>query len=213
MPCFQADGLCRTCDTEDRAKELRRQRDLKLDQEREKRKREHAQKLTELQDKIEYERRIQKEQFENEERERVIQQLRDDLARLKKRNNLSYPKSEKSHHPASRTVSRNGDMTGETGSPGADTQQPNANDTRGFKHISTARDEWGKQKEFEGAQNDEIDALMEMIGLEDVKKKFLDIKDRVDTAIRQKIDLKDERFGSVLVGNPGTGKISKYPSW
>ena len=48
---------------------------------------------------------------------------------------------------------------------------------------------------------------MEMIGLEDVKSQVLKIKAKVDTSIRQHTDLKKERFGLVLLGNPGTGKL------
>ena len=46
---------------------------------------------------------------------------------------------------------------------------------------------------------------MEMIGLEQVKSQVLRIKAKVDTSIRQNTDLKKERFGLVLLGNPGTG--------
>ncbi|KAG4217258.1 hypothetical protein PC116_g34261, partial [Phytophthora cactorum] len=47
-----------------------------------------------------------------------------------------------------------------------------------------------------------------MIGLESVKKEFLAIKARVDTAVRQGVDTKGERFGAALLGNPGTGKTT-----
>ena len=46
---------------------------------------------------------------------------------------------------------------------------------------------------------------MGMIGLEDVKEQFLSIKEKIDTAVRQNVDMKDERFGAALLGNPGTG--------
>ena len=44
------------------------------------------------------------------------------------------------------------------------------------------------------------------IGLEAVKQKFLDIKSKVDTAVRQNVALTGERFGAALLGNPGTGE-------
>jgi Holliday junction resolvasome RuvABC ATP-dependent DNA helicase subunit len=47
-----------------------------------------------------------------------------------------------------------------------------------------------------------------MIGLESITLKFLAIKAQVDAALRQNIDFKEERFGSVLLGNPGTGKTT-----
>jgi hypothetical protein len=49
---------------------------------------------------------------------------------------------------------------------------------------------------------------MDMIGLEDVKSKVLKIKAKIDTVIRQGTDVKDERFGVTLLGNPGTGMRS-----
>ncbi|KAG9247288.1 P-loop containing nucleoside triphosphate hydrolase protein [Calycina marina] len=53
-----------------------------------------------------------------------------------------------------------------------------------------------------------LDELMDMIGLEEVKQEFPSIKSRVDTAVRQRVSLKNERFGCSLLGNPGTGKTT-----
>lgn len=47
-----------------------------------------------------------------------------------------------------------------------------------------------------------------MIGLESVKTKFLSIKAKVDVAIRQNINMSHDRFGSVLLRNPGSGKTT-----
>lgn len=47
-----------------------------------------------------------------------------------------------------------------------------------------------------------------MIGLETVKEKFLAIKSKVDTVVRQNVSLKGERLGACLLGNPGTGKTT-----
>ncbi|KAF8159714.1 P-loop containing nucleoside triphosphate hydrolase protein [Crassisporium funariophilum] len=73
---------------------------------------------------------------------------------------------------------------------------------------SLSKAEWERQKNVEGASNGTIDALMDMTGLEDVKKQVLEIKAKVDTSTRQNISLKDERFNVVLLGNPGTGKTT-----
>ena len=58
---------------------------------------------------------------------------------------------------------------------------------------------------MEGANNDGIDSIMEMVGLEDVKKQVLEIKAKVDISIRQGASITSERFNVVLLGNPGTG--------
>jgi len=80
-----------------------------------------------------------------------------------------------------------------------------ANDTV-VQEPSPAESDWQRQKKLELASNEALDSLMEMIGLETVKAEFLNIKARVDTAIRQDVDLKGDRFGAALLGNPGTGE-------
>lgn len=72
--------------------------------------------------------------------------------------------------------------------------------------FSPAKEEWDRQKEIEGQSNRAIDELMNMIGLEEVKDKFLSIKTKVDTVVRQDSNLNDERFNAALLGNPGTGE-------
>ncbi|KAF8249012.1 P-loop containing nucleoside triphosphate hydrolase protein [Wilcoxina mikolae CBS 423.85] len=67
--------------------------------------------------------------------------------------------------------------------------------------------EWQRQKDFEGETNPAFDLLMtELTGLETVKAHLLRMKSKIETAVRQGIDLKRERFDIVLLGNPGTGK-------
>jgi hypothetical protein len=83
------------------------------------------------------------------------------------------------------------------------------------KHIKAAvehnksrsKADWQRQKDQENASNPAIDDIMEMIGLEDVKSQVLRIKAKVDTSVRQDTDLKKERLGLVLLGNPGTGML------
>lgn len=70
---------------------------------------------------------------------------------------------------------------------------------------SPSKTEWQRQKDQENAQNPAIDSIMLMIGLEDVKAQILRIKAKIDTSTRQGTDLRKERLGLVLLGNPGTG--------
>ena len=65
--------------------------------------------------------------------------------------------------------------------------------------------EWQRQKRVENATNDAIDAIMTMVGLKEVKTKILAIKAKTDIVKRQKTDMKKERLGMVMLGNPGTG--------
>ena len=75
---------------------------------------------------------------------------------------------------------------------------------------SPSKKEWSRQKNVEGASNPSVDAIMDMTGLEEVKKKVLNIKTKIDISIRQNASLKQERFNAVLLGNPGTGGCSRF---
>jgi hypothetical protein len=46
---------------------------------------------------------------------------------------------------------------------------------------------------------------MGMVGLHEVKGQMLRMKDKIELAQRQKTSIKDERFNTVFLGNPGTG--------
>ena len=89
--------------------------------------------------------------------------------------------------------------------PSTSTQpQPNG---KPFKTIqkSDSEIEWKRQKDVEGAHNDAIDAIMDMTGLESIKKQVLGIKAKIDTSARQGSSLNQESFNVVFLGNPGTG--------
>jgi hypothetical protein len=74
---------------------------------------------------------------------------------------------------------------------------------------SPSKKEWLRLKNMEGASIPSIDAIMGMTGLEEVKKKVLNIKNKIDLCLRQNASLKQERFNAVLLGNPGTGGRSR----
>jgi hypothetical protein len=48
---------------------------------------------------------------------------------------------------------------------------------------------------------------MGLTGLEEVKTKILSLKSKIETVARQGADMKKERLGMVMLGNPGTGKL------
>lgn len=216
-PCFQQKGICRACDAEDEAKEKRRQRDMRLDVEREKKRKEYTEILERLHGEIEQERRLQRDEYESQEQRKVLDHHRADLARLKSRVNIPTTNGSSLN---STSANSNGNGTEKSKSSkrhivsgssnnevpdGKATKNTNRGTVSSQPGSSNAQADWDYQKQFQRARSDEVDSLMGMIGLEEVKAKFLTIKAQVDTAIRQNVDLKDERFGTVLVGNPGTG--------
>ena len=76
------------------------------------------------------------------------------------------------------------------------------------QRSSVARDEWNSQKRLLGEQNDAIDSIMAMTGLEGVKSQVLQTKERLDLMKRQGVPTNKERLNLALLGNPGTGGSS-----
>ncbi|KAL3469205.1 P-loop containing nucleoside triphosphate hydrolase protein [Aspergillus californicus] len=202
MPCFQRRQDCRVCTEEDKEKERRRKRDTELDIKAKEKQREYMLQLAQIKDEIDHERRLRKEQADDYERQRILQQQLDDLEKIR---NLPMETPQTGSN-------RNGVSNGKGSAPQSPRQaaqtkssEPPASVTQA---LSSAVKDWEYQKHYEGAQSEQLDRLMGMIGLESIKAKFLAIKSQADAALRQGIDLKEERFGSVLLGNPGTGKTT-----
>ncbi|KAL0261728.1 hypothetical protein SLS55_003158 [Diplodia seriata] len=221
--CFAGrPSVCAICDAEARKKAEKLQRDAELDEVRQKKQRAYARELAELQDEIAHERRLRCENAEQEERDRVIRQHQKDLQNLQSRmaglslGSQNPPVSQFVKAPDTPSPSPPGPPSPTAANAGS---TPTAQQANKYSHDgkgkgpwkqpdSPVKDEWEYQKKFEGASNDTLDDLMGMIGLENVKEEFLAIKDKIEVAIRQGIDMKDERFGTALLGNPGTGKTT-----
>lgn len=73
---------------------------------------------------------------------------------------------------------------------------------------SLAGKEWQRQKDVEGTANDAIDAIVEMVGLEEIKSAILDIKATIDLATRQGTSITRDRYNICMLGNPGTGALA-----
>ncbi|KAH8917273.1 P-loop containing nucleoside triphosphate hydrolase protein [Atractiella rhizophila] len=79
--------------------------------------------------------------------------------------------------------------------------------------LSPTAQEWERQKVEDGAENPAIDSIMSMTGLEEVKRQCLSLKAKVETSIRQGIDLSEERLNIAFLGSPGTGKTTLARHW
>jgi len=202
-----APSSCPKCEDEKRIEDERKRKDFELELKRQERQREHARQLAKIQQQQEEQKRIVKEIAEEKERQNILSQQTRDLENLTKM-------AERAQHPQnplpkSPSKTPNPYTTGARIPEEAQTKVPAQADSPGKPQIqpkqSTARDDWERQKKMEGQSNESLDALMGMAGLEEVKEKFLDIKAKVDTVVRQNTSLKDERFSAALLGNPGTG--------
>ena len=206
--CWQQAPSCRKCTAEAQKREAQRQRDHELDLQRQENERAYAQKLAALDEEIAHERRLQREQADQLNRNRTLEQRRKDLANARAGTLRGV-----APHPAEAEVVKGSNMETSNGSRVAKTSSSSQSDPAEGNGesgdtdpaASQAKTDWEHQKKFENANNEHLDALFNMIGLESVKQPLLTIKTKIDTGIRQKVDLKDERFGAALLGNPGTG--------
>ncbi|RYO90590.1 hypothetical protein DL764_008430 [Monosporascus ibericus] len=191
--CHKKDEACRKCIEEQRELERRARRDLELEKERLKRQEEYQSQLKQLKDEAEHQRRIMKYMTEADEQKKTLAQQQRDLQALKETTSrLSQIKK------AQASASQNPPQT-----------TPKKPKTKGVTDaFSGAQAEWEHYKKHEEASNDALDELMDMIGLEEVKQSFLEIKAKVDTKLRQAVPLASERFSCSLLGNPGTGKTT-----
>ena len=157
------------------------------------------------------------------EQKAILAQKRIDLAAVKERANEVQNSHQEdllsTHNNNHQDLGKPSLMKSLQTLPGSTTSTPSQHSKPKLReHIKTAVEhnksssmtEWQRQKDQEGAHNPAIDNIMEMIGLEDVKAQVLKIKAKVETSIRQGTDLKRERLGLVLLGNPGTGKFFSH---
>ena len=216
---------CRRCEKDAAEEERKKKRALELKEKREKAAREHDEKMARLNEQIEAQRQAVQDERLAQERQIALQQRQKDLANLAnvpqipRAQSPPHPKAPDSSEPEIRpphAMKGAHDMsTKPAEDPRRTTSTKPAESPRQTSSTSTkdsmpadspSKLEWERQKSIEKASNSAIDSLMDMVGLEDVKRQVLAIKAKIDTYQRQNSDVKDERFNISLLGNPGTGE-------
>ncbi|KAJ7227185.1 P-loop containing nucleoside triphosphate hydrolase protein [Mycena pura] len=222
---------CPKCDRDAKLAEEKRQREFELQQKRDAAQSAYAKKVAAIDQDIAAKNQQLQEALIEAERSLTIQQKEKDLEDAKARL-ARVTTATPDHHP---TLKKAINATPDPHSPISmqqSTTPPTTNDSIRKPHsapqadtpqiqekhhesqdvleipVSSSRDDWQHQKDFEGADNAAVDAIMEMIGLEEVKRTILDIKVKIDTTVRQNVSLKTERFNTTFLGNPGTGKTT-----
>lgn len=180
--CYDiAAAICKKCEAEAREKERKRQRDYKLDQERQAKQAEYARKLGEMKDEMELQKRLMKDHAEEQDRQNALSQQKQDLASLKKKADQMLKAANNQPTQASiptTVTSDSGNLLPKTS--GQSTPAPNVtqngsgddfstnadNDDNAAEQweVSESKEDWEWQKKFEGAENTALDELMEMIG-------------------------------------------------
>jgi len=224
---------CQKCEREAEIAEKKRQKDFEIQQKCEAELREHQKQMVLLDEEIAREKQKIIDYQEKRAREIAIQQKRKDLedaamaainlrrsqaqslfsSPTPRQSTPSVPQQSTPSTPANpqqdqfNNQNSSGSRPGTSAAPSGTEPKSKPNNTTDIPlpEPSISEKEWQRQKDLENASNDAIDQIMEMIGLEDVKSQVLRIKAKIDTAIRQNTDFKNERFGVTLLGNPGTG--------
>jgi hypothetical protein len=194
------DEVCPRCAEEERERERRAKRDLKLEEQRRKRQASYALEMQRIKDEVEHQRRIIKFQEEEEVQKKTLEQERAGLSALQQTAaRIKQQKEDAQRREAQASQVKIGSQkSGDAVTPQEWTDQ-------NTKH-SDAEEEWERLKRDELANSKAMDDLMGMIGLESVKQEFLTVKAAVDTAVRQGVSLGKERYSCSLLGNPGTGE-------
>lgn len=202
---------CHRCERDAKDLQLKQQKALEDQERREKADREHAKKMAQLNEELDRKKQIQRDAQLANERNLAIQQKENDIAAatpsMPQKPNPQQENPEISRdlvHTAPSRSNFDHDISARHAQPA----NPSLRKSSCTKRVSAAKNDWQRQKDVEGANNDAIDSIMEMIGLEDVKSQILRIKDKIDVGLRQNTILKGERFSVVFQGNPGTGLFS-----
>ena len=202
----QRPATCHTCESNRKRDEVRKQQEHERLVAEAIRKREHDAKIAEIDAQIERERQRIKHFNLQEEQERVLRQKVADLQQAREvANKAKQPQNQFQDTPPA------GDKPAQSLTSKQQKSHSESHTTHGavppFASSHAAQD-WNKLKLSDGVSNDAIDELMQMTGLESVKAWTLQMFLKFQTALRQGIDIKQERLGTVLLGNPGTGKTT-----
>lgn len=203
-------GTCRACQREDEKRQKDLQAEIERQAKRDREQAEHAAKMAEIDQQIRLEREKVADKQAAEERAQALEQKKKDLevARRVAQEALNrVPTTKQETTPTHRTSSISGPATVARPHPPKEQKMDLGEDKNEKEDMKSAPEkEWDRQKRVDGVSNDSIDALMGLTGLEEVKAKILSIKGKVETVMRQGTDMKAERLGIVLLGNPGTGR-------
>lgn len=195
----------------------RKQKELEVDrliqEKRDKIHKSHAMKMADLDRQIKLARSEAANTVLTDQQAKALEQRRRDLdvaqSQLQAQTNgqnTTVPPSRATASAQAKVPTSAGDQRDANASQAATVAQPQTQ--------SPSKSEWERQKQSENASNDAIDALMKLTGLEQVKRKILDIKAKVENFTRQGLDITRERLGIVMLGNPGTGtRGSEYMTY
>ncbi len=207
---------CTRCDEDAKREQNEKQKALEMQEKRAREDAEHRAYMAKLDAMLDLERQKMKDAQTAHEREVAIRQKEQDIEKARTLADKAYhpspqPRSESAvinaadpNVKSSRVTSNRSDSDKRVFTP----EVPESKTHKGpARRTSLAKEEWEDQKKRENTRNDAIDAVMDMVGLEEVKLQILKIKAKIDANVRQNSDMKEDRLNVAFLGNPGTGVL------
>ena len=209
---------CQICERDAKRAAEKQRKDFELQKKRDAEQQAHDEKMAKINEKLDAQIQAQKDLQLAKDREAALKQREQDVkdaeerqkqrvAAEKKRKDNETKRAAEQPTTASSSIGSGilGTVKAAVNNLSGTSPKQSPSENAAAKKESEAQSEWQRRKDVEGATNAHIDAIMEMIGLEPVKRQVLGIMDKVDVNIRQGTSLAKERFNVVLLGNPGTG--------
>lgn len=179
VACSKRNDRCDKCIKEQLELERRIKRDLELERKRLEQQKAYARELQEIQDELDHEKRKIKYMAVEDDEKSALAKQREEL-KAAKESRAQYEQVKKLQKERADAAAAKKAAAG--ASPGKPTQ-PGSSSTNVPGVPNTAQEEWEHLKRTEAVLNGPLDELMDMIGLEDVKSEFLEIKSVVDTKV------------------------------
>lgn len=230
--CHDPPRECTKCEADKRRKQKELQRALKEQEKRARDEQEHSEHMAKLDALLAEERQRLREAQSSKERALAVQQKQRDLADAQAMTVVPFdplpdPQSTFSADSAraqptlwenySKGPALSANLNpqappnlskGSGNQPSVSTNQPAPDWTK--RHKSPAKEDWEHQKRMDNSRNRDIDSVMDLIGLEEVKLQILKIKAKTEVSIRQNADTSRDRLNVSFLGNPGTGKTPRF---
>lgn len=241
--CHNPPRECTKCEADKRRKQKETQRALEEQEKRAREEQEHSEQMAKLDALIDEERQRVKEATLSKERSLAFQQKQRDLADAQAMtvtpfnpilDSTSIPLGSSvpeissdsarvqptlwENYTKGPAVSADPDPPAPPNAPKVFGNQPSVSKNQPApdwtnRRKSQAKDEWEYQKRTENSRNRDIDSVMDMIGLEEVKLNILRIKAKIELSIRQNADFSKDRLNVSFLGNPGTGKSPQFTAF
>ena len=237
--CHNPPPECKKCAAETRRKQEESQRAMREQERRARDEQEHFEHMAKLEALLSEERQRLTQAQLSRERALAVQQKERDLADAQAMNALpldpllnaqsrdrqsgseNFPDSAKTQPTLWQNFCNKSRVAADLAVPARSTLPKNS-DERTFesgnlpapdwttRRTSGAKKDWEHQKAMGSPPNSNIESLMDMIGLEEVKLQILQIKAKIEVSKRQNADIRKDRMNVSFLGNPGTGKCSVF---